>query len=507
MKLTRSSGLLMHITSLPGKYGIGTMGKEAYEFIDNLKSAGQSFWQILPIGPVSSIFGFSPYSSLSSFAGNYLFIDLESLQDEPWLSFNILSSIPEETENDFVDFNFVAPLKLSILKKASVDFFMNADTEYINDFHEFIDQQKYWIVDYALFMALSDYFKTFSWPEWDSEIRYRNPEAIKKYTELLRKEIHFHKFLQYVFFRQYGALKSYAKKQGIKIIGDIPIYITYDSADAWANPAIFQVDPETSLPSHIAGVPPDYFSPTGQRWGNPLYKWKENNALFPDTFEWWKKRFKYMFKLFDLTRVDHFRGFESYWSIPVTEETAINGKWERGPGLEFFTRMKLELGNLPIIAEDLGIITPEVEQLRDTIGAPGMKILQFAFDFDKNNTYLPHNLPSPNCIIYTGTHDNNTTNGWFYENDIDEPTRNYIADYMNLPHRDSFHWEFIRLALSSIAALSIFPTQDILGYGSPYRMNTPGQAHNNWAWKLTPGRLTNDILQELHHLCKLYNRI
>jgi len=283
--------------------------------------------------------------------------------------------------------------------------------------------------------------------------------------------------------------------------------VNLDSSEAWANPGIFQLDAGTLRPKKVAGVPPDYFSPTGQRWGNPLYTWFENGQLKEETVQWWIARLKHLFKFVDLTRLDHFRGFESYWAIPAKEPTAIKGKWEKGPGLALFLRLKDELGELPIIAEDLGVITPKVELLRDQLGFPGMKILQFAFDFDPKNSYLPHNYTNSNCIVYTGTHDNDTTNGWFYEQGIDEKTRQYVMEYMHLNHIHEFHWQFITLALSSIAGLSIFPVQDLLGYAGQFRMNTPGKSHDNWRWKLVPNRLTPGTMHRLKNLCELYNRL
>ena len=316
----------------------------------------------------------------------------------------------------------------------------------------------------------------------------------------------FHKFIQYIFYKQWYPLKKYANENGIKIIGDIPIYVNFDSADAWSNPGIFQLDNKTLKPTAVAGVPPDYFSSTGQRWGNPLYDWWKKDQLNPETFDWWVKRLSHTFKYFDIVRLDHFRGFESYWSIPVSEPTAVNGQWKKGPGIEFFKQLKKEIGDLPIIAEDLGIMTSQVEKLRDQLTLPGMKILQFAFDFTNKNPYLPHNYTTSNCIVYTGTHDNNTTNGWFYNNEIDESTRKYVLRYLRVTHRDEFHWQLISLALSSIAKLSMFPTQDILGYAGKFRMNTPGKPQGNWGWKLTPGRLTPEIMQRLKKLCIIYNR-
>lgn len=506
MKFKRSSGVLMHITSLPGKHGIGTMGSEAYEFVDLLKEGGQKYWQTLPFGPVSPLFGYSPYSSFSSFAGNYFFINLERLQKEPWMRNYIMSDFPANDSNDFVDFPAISSFKLPLLKKAAENFFKYADDTTLDKFNSFCAQAR-WLEDYSAYMAIAEYYNNYNWLTWDKDIRLRKPKALKEWKQNLKHQVDFHKFLQYVFYKQWDELKEYANKRGIRIIGDIPIYVNFDSSDTWANPGIFQLDPGTLNAVKVAGVPPDYFSPTGQRWGNPLYNWFEDGDIKKETLEWWIKRLEQMLSHFDITRLDHFRGFESYWAVPASETTAVNGEWEKGPGMEFFKRVKKRLGKLPIIAEDLGVITSPVEKLRDGQNLPGMKILQFAFDFNSKNAYLPHNYTTSNCVVYTGTHDNNTTNGWFYEQDIDENTRGYVMEYLRLNHRHEFHWQLISQALSSIADLAIFPTQDILGYAGKFRMNMPGKADGNWRWKLTPGRLTPEVMQRLKKLCGRYNRL
>jgi len=506
MKIKRSSGLLMHITSLPGTYGVGTLGEEAYNFVDFLKQTSQRYWQTLPIGPTSSNYGYSPYSSYSSFAGNYLFINLEMLQEEAWMRTFVLSELQEDNHNDFVNFNKIESFKLPILKKTCKNFYKYADNDIKKEFDEFCKSQKEWLDDYSLYMSVAEHFNNYCWLTWDEDIRMRNPEAIKRWTNKLKDKFDFHKFIQYTFYKQWESLKKYANDNGVKLIGDIPIYVNFDSSDVWANPEIFQLDKKSLKPISVSGVPPDYFSTNGQRWGNPLYIWRANGKIKTDTFKWWVKRLKHTFENFDIVRLDHFRGFDSYWAIPASESTAVNGQWEKGPGSEFFTLLKKELGELPIIAEDLGTITPQVVKLREQFGMPGMKILQFAFDFSNKNPYLPHNYTNPNCVVYTGTHDNNTTNGWFYENEIDEHTRQYVLDYLRINHRHEFHWQLIGLALNSIAALSIFPIQDLLGYAGKFRMNTPGKADNNWKWKLTPGRLTPEITTRFKKMCILYNR-
>jgi 4-alpha-glucanotransferase len=506
MKIKRSSGILMHITSLPGKHGIGTMGKEAHDFVDLLKEGGQKYWQTLPFGPVSELFGYSPYSSFSSFAGNYLFINLEIMQKAEWMRNYIMSDLPVNENGDFVDFSSISTFKWPLLEKAAQNFHKYADSETKQEYNTFCKSSAYWLEDYTLFMSIAEHYNNFNWLTWDKDIRLRKPGSVETWKNKLKDKMDLHCFVQYIFYKQWGALKEYANKKGIRIIGDIPIYVNFDSADAWAHSEIFQLSSGTLNPSHVAGVPPDYFSPTGQRWGNPLYKWWEKDELKKETVDWWIQRFKHMFTHFDITRLDHFRGLESYWSIPASESTAVNGQWEKGPGIGLFKTLKKELGDLPIIAEDLGVITAPVERLRDQLKLPGMKILQFAFDFNNKNSYLPHNFTNTNCIVYTGTHDNNTTNGWFYEQDIDERTREYVLDYLRLNHRDEFHWELINLALSSVAILSIFPTQDLLGYAGKFRMNTPGRLDNNWHWKMTPGRLTPDLMQKLKKMCIMSNR-
>jgi len=506
MKIKRGSGLLMHITSLPGENGIGTMGKEAYDFVDLLKEGGQHYWQVLPFGPVSSLFGFSPYSSFSSFAGNFMFINMDMLQKETWMRNYIISDLPALDKTDFVDFNNVAATKVPLLEKAAENFFKYADNTAKTEFTDFCKTSSYWLDDYAMFMAVAGHYNNNNWLTWDKDIRHKKSSAVEKRKKELLPVFDYHRFVQFVFYKQWRLLKEYANKKGIKIIGDIPIYVNFDGADAWSHSDIFQLDPETFSPTRVSGVPPDYFSPTGQRWGNPLYKWWDKDKLNKNTLNWWLHRFQHMFQHFDITRLDHFRGLESYWAIPSSETTAVNGVWEKGPGVDFFKFMKKELGKLPIIAEDLGIITTPVEKLRDAFDFPGMKILQFAFDFNHKNLYLPHNYITTNCVVYTGTHDNNTTNGWFYEQDIDERTRQYVMDYLRLRHMDEFHWELIDLALRSVADLAIIPVQDVLGYAGKFRMNTPGQAADNWHWKLTPGRLTHGVIHKIKKMTAMYNR-
>jgi len=506
MTIPRSSGLFLHITSLPGKFGIGTLGNEAYEFVDLLEAGGQKYWQILPLNPVSSHFGFSPYSSSSTFAGNPLFINLEMVDKEEWMRDDILSGLPVSEKDDFVNFNKVLSFKMPFLRKAFENFQQFGNKDVKNYFNYFCQDQKNWLDDYALFIAISIYHDTYNWAKWDKEIVLRKPKAVKILNDKLQAEIIFQKFLQFIFLKQWFALKKYANKKGIKIIGDIPFYVNFDSCDTWSNPEIFHLEKKTYLPTKVAGVPPDYFSKTGQRWGNPIYRWFEGKKIKEATFQWWLKRIRHINNFVDVIRLDHFRGFESYWSIPAKEKTAQNGKWVKGPGALFFKMLEKQLKNLVLIAEDLGEITPEVEKLRDDLSLPGMKILQFAFDFNKKNSYLPHNYKHSDCVLYPGTHDNNTINGWFNSLDANENTRNYIVDYLDLTNWVEFHWQIIKLGLSTIADLTIFPVQDLLGYGEEYRMNTPGTIQGNWRWKLAPGKLTSDIMQRLRKLVELYGR-
>ena len=506
MKIERSSGALLHITSLDGDYGIGTLGKEAELFAETLNRMGMKYWQILPIGPVSKTFGYSPYASPSTFAGNYHFISLQKLAEQGWFS----GSLDETKKSDdhFVLFEDALSYKDEILKQAYDNFFFYADHDTVNDFELFCKEQIFWLHDFALFSALSEEFETTLWTKWDKDIAQRNKEAINTWSEKLEKEIRFHKFVQYIFFSQWYEFKEQCNQKGISIIGDIPIYITLESADAWAHPEILQIDTVTGKPTVIAGVPPDYFSETGQRWGNPIYSWfDENKNIDEATFFWWAKRINHLHKLMDIVRIDHFRGFEAYWAIPFKEKTAINGEWVKGPDLEFFLKLKEELGDLPLIAEDLGVITPEVEKLRDKLSLPGMRILQFAFDWNNKNIYLPHNVDIQNCILYTGTHDNNTTNGWFYGDEIDDGTRKYILEYLGVEGEENFNWHLIKQAFRSVANLIIIPAQDILGYGENFRMNTPGTTEGNWGWKLTKDVFTEEIKERLHRMGKIYRRL
>ncbi len=503
----RASGLLLHLTSLPGNAACGTLGREAEAFASFLAASGQSYWQVLPLGPVCPHWNFSPYSSPSTFAGNEMLVDAEALGDAGWLDADELRAAGKGPAGDFCDLNAAASASAACLEAACRRFFASADEAAGEAFARFCAEQKTWLEDYALFRALADRFATFQWTSWPEDIARREPAAVNRWRHELRAAVQRRRFEQFVFFGQWRKLKRSANRLGVRLIGDIPFYVNFESADAWSRPDIFQVDERTGRPAYVAGVPPDYFSASGQRWGNPLYRWQQGGALHEPTLGWWSERIRHLLQMVDVLRIDHFRGFDSYWAIPEEEPTAIRGRWQPGPGMAFFDRLRRTLGDLPLVAEDLGEITPGVEELRERLGFPGMKILQFAFDGSGGNPYLPHNFPHTNCLVYTGTHDNNTSNGWFYGAETDEARKRFVLEYMGLGHRDEFHWHFIRLAMQSVARLALFPVQDILGYDGRFRMNTPGKAEGNWAWRLTPGALTPEIGQRLRRLTEISNRL
>lgn len=491
----RNSGILLHITSLAGKYGIGTLGSEAYQFIDFLQNSKIKIWQILPLGPTG--FGNSPYQSYSAFAGNPLLIDLEQLKEINLITYeDIIEHRTHFKESSFVDFQTVETFKIPLLRKAYSNF-RQTSSQY-SDFLGFCEYHAQWLNDYSLFMSLKAYHGGLSMIDWPLPMRKKESEAIFAIYDKLIDEVCFHKFTQYIFFRQWMNLKKYANNRGVQIMGDIPIYVSYDSADVWSNPEFFEVDKELR-PLKVAGVPPDYFSQTGQLWGNPVYKWA---AMETDDFAWWRKRIKGTFAIFDRVRIDHFRGFSKFWSIPFGEDTAINGTWVNAPGVELFKSIESHFGKLAIAAEDLGLITPDVEALRDNNGFPGMKILQFAFDSSENNVYLPHTY-LPNCVVYTGTHDNNTTLGWHNEA-VEEDVIKSVK-YMDCEGK-SFVKSMIRLAWSSVAETAIVPMQDILELGAHARMNTPGTIENNWLWKMIPEQIDDCLAHELSVLNMLYGR-
>jgi len=488
--MQRAAGILLHPTSLPGPHGIGTLGASAYRWIDTLSETGISYWQILPLGPTG--LGHSPYQCFSAFAGNPLLVDPDTLFEAGLLTKEELSPAVADGK---VDYDDVIAVRSAQLEKAFARFKPDALYARFRGGHD------EWLDDYALFMALLEYFNFRTWNEWPEAIRLRDPDMLAYYASLMQERSDYHRFVQFCFFSQWEKLKTYAEAKEVRIIGDLPIYVAMNSADVWAHPEYFLLDGELQ-PTHVAGVPPDYFSATGQRWGNPLFDWKR---LEKEKFSWWVERLEATLKLFDWVRIDHFRGFEAYWSIPAGEETAINGKWVKGPDHKLFDAFRSELGEeLPIIAEDLGIITPEVEKLRDDYGLPGMKILQFAFASDASNPYLPHNH-IPNCIVYTGTHDNDTTNGWFYAEPPQEAERAHTLRYLGCAWEE-FHRSLNRTALASPAVLAVLPLQDLLGLGSDARMNTPGTVEGNWAWRVTSEQLERAPFAELRAMCELYGR-
>lgn len=500
---TRASGILAHITSLPSPFGIGDIGPSSYLFLEFLQKSGQTYWQILPSSPTNSVFDNSPYMSCSAFAGSPLLISCELLVKEGLLARDRFSSYPDFSDYQ-VEFKQVIAFKKEVLEEA----FSNFTPSQNNHYCKFIEQNN-WLDDYALFMTIKEQYPESGWFDWPEKLISRDSATIDSLRQQFKSRIDYYLFEQFEFFRQWQLLRDEAEKRGIKLIGDIPIYVSSDSVDVWANQDIFQLDLETHQPTHVAGVPPDYFSDTGQRWGNPLYQWQtEDSEIKQKLLSWWTQRFRATFQMVDVVRVDHFRGFADYWSIRAEEETAIKGDWHPGPGESFFKEIIKRLGPLNIIAEDLGIITEDVKVLRDALAFPGMKILQFAFDDDPNNSYLPHNFTTTNCIVYTGTHDNNTSLGWFLSDQMSEELRARVMEYANRSLQDQapIHQSMIYLALQSIAALAIIPLQDVLGYGGDCKMNTPSTSTGNWRWRCHPHALTDEISDWLLKMTKLFGR-
>ncbi len=499
----RTSGILLHLTSLPGNHGIGDLGHSAYSFIDFLAASGQSCWQFLPTGPTSTVFGNSPYMCRSVFAGNPLLIDLQLLVTESLLSNNDLEDGSLFSPYS-VDYEKVTAFKNDLLKKAFSNFTKSGRS---SDFDLFCHNNKNWLDDYALFMSFRETFNSKPWYEWPDSVARRDTKSLSQFRAKHADQILYYKFVQFIFFSQWQKVYDYARAKNISLIGDIPFYVALDSADVWSNQELFKIDPQTLEPLQVAGVPPDYFSETGQHWGNPVYKWKTGDGkVNKKLYDWWVARFRLIFSMMDMVKIDHFRGFEAFWEIPAQEKTAINGKWVKGPGKSFFTAIKAKLKQLPIIAEDLGVITPPVEKMLHQLGFPGMRVLQFAFESDTKNPYLPHNFEGINTVVYTGTHDNNTTLGWFMGNKLSENTRDRIRRYLNSYDDSRISWEFTRLAHSSIAALAIIPLQDILGFGEDCQMNRPGTVSGNWCWRCAPHFLNEEVEQRLLDMTIFYNR-
>ena len=497
--MAREAGILLPIFSLPSKYGIGCFSKEAYDFVDWLKDAGQTYWQILPLCQTS--YGDSPYQSFSTFAGNPYFISLEDLIEEGVLTQEECDAIDYGGEEDDIDYEIMYNVRYPLLRKA----YERSDVMHNEAYLKFVQENDWWLSDYALFMAVKNFFDGACWNEWPQDIRLRWGFAMDYYRRELYYDIEFQKYLQYKFFEQWWKLKAYANSKGIKIIGDIPIYVAMDSADAWANPELFQLD-EENVPVAVAGCPPDGFSADGQLWGNPLYRWDYHRST---GYSWWLSRLWYCFRLYDVTRIDHFRGFDEYFAIPYGDQNALGGHWEKGPGIELFRCIEQNLGWHEIIAEDLGYVTDSVRNLVRECGFPGMKVLEFAFDSRDSgsaNDYLPHNYPE-NSVVYTGTHDNETITGWFDSIKDEERVmaRAYLSDTRT--GKKNLHKQFINLIMRSSSRMCIIPIQDYLGYDNRCRINTPSTIGTNWRWRMKQGVLTEELQKEILFTTKLYGRM
>lgn len=507
MSFLRASGILLHPTSLPGRFGIGDLGSEAHLFADFLASSGQHLWQMLPLGPTG--YGNSPYQCLSVFAGNPLLISLQRLVEDEFLEPGDLQDAPSFPKHS-VDHGAVIKFKTPLLRKSFEIFKRKAGPSEREQFEAFCQQNASWLATYSLFMALKEAHELAAWNAWEDDVKKRQAKSLERWSKKLAREIQCHDYQQYQFFKQWSELKNYCNEHGIRLIGDIPIFVALDSAEVWAHPEMFYLD-ASGKPTVVSGVPPDYFSKTGQLWGNPLYHW---DVMAEQGYAWWTERFRATHALVDIIRLDHFRGFEKYWEVPGTDTTAMNGRWVPGPGAELFEVVEKALGALPIIAEDLGVITPEVDALRDQFGFPGMRVLQFAFGNDpKADDYRPHNY-SRNCVVYPGTHDNNTTLGWFKGDDIGDITQSreeretekrLALKYLGTDGHE-INWDFIRLALMSVADTAIIPLQDVLGLGSDAKMNLPGTTEGNWRWRFTFEMLSDEIKDRLKELTVLYGR-
>ncbi|HEX3076900.1 MAG TPA: 4-alpha-glucanotransferase [Lachnospiraceae bacterium] len=491
----RASGILLPITCLPSEYGIGTFSKEAYSFVDFLVSAGQKYWQVLPFG--STGYGDSPYQSFSTFAGNPYFIDLETLIEEGLLLEEECKNVDYGNDANYIDYEKIYYYKFNILRKA----YERAELLTNSSYQKFCVENVEWLHDYCLYMAIKNHFGDIGLDKWEDSIRLRDNEKVSYYEQLLVKDINFYSFIQFKFFEQWNKLKQYANDRDINIIGDIPIYVAYDSADSWAHPELFQYD-ENRMPTGVAGCPPDSFAATGQLWGNPLYDWEYHKQT---GYAWWIKRIEFCFKLYDVVRVDHFRGFDEYYAIPFGDLTAENGKWVDGPGIDIFEHIKKELGDVYIIAEDLGFLTDRSRKLVKDCGYPGMKIIQFAFDSREQSDYLPHNYDS-DCIVYTGTHDNDTIVGWYEK--LCEPDKQLSIDYLNNHHssKEEIPWDFIKLTLASVAKLAVIPFQDYLGLDSSARINTPSTLGGNWTWRMCKEDMSEELADKIYRVTRLYGR-
>lgn len=491
----RTCGILLPISSLPSPYGIGCFSKEAYEFVDRLAQAGQTYWQILPLGPTG--YGDSPYQSFSAFAGNPYFIDLDTLAREGLLRAEEYEGLDYGQDETQVDYEKLYGQRWKVLKRA----FLRADVQNDPAYRDFCREQAFWLDDYSLYMAVKNYFGGKSWEEWDEDIRLRQPQALEQYRGRCAEDICFYSFLQFKFTEQWGRLKSYANEKGIRIIGDIPIYVALDSSDSWANPELFQFD-DSRRPVKVAGCPPDAFSADGQLWGNPLYDWEYHERT---GFAWWIRRMTHCFRLYDVVRVDHFRGFDEYYAISYRASTAAGGSWQPGPGMRLFEALRKQLGDVAIIAEDLGYLTESVERLVRDSGYPGMKVMEFAFDSREAGDYMPYNYTA-NSVVYTGTHDNQTLAAWYDE--LSEDDRLLAQDYLMLQgrSREEMVWAFIRLTLASVAATAVIPMQDYLGLGKEARMNQPSTLGNNWRWRMRKDEFSSELAAKLTRLAEIYGR-
>ncbi len=496
----RRSGVLLHITSLPSHFGIGDLGPTAYRFANYLEESNFHYWQILPLNPTDTGVGNSPYTTSSVFAGNPLLISPVFLVDQDLLDEKDLLNPPDFSQ-EMVEFERVIDYKYDLYEKAFVNF-NKKESPLKLEYEAFCEDNAHWLDDYARFITFKQHFYNKSWNQWDAEIRDRDGAAIHKLENQLKKQIEYHAFLQFIFFSQWNRLKDYCNEKKIRIIGDMPYYVSYDSADVWTNPELFKLDGGKN-PEYVGGVPPDYFSSTGQLWGNPVFNW---DILKETDFKWWVVRFSQNFKFYDLLRIDHFRAFAAYWEVPAGENTAVNGEWIEIPSEDFFDTMFRNFFNFPVIAEDLGTITPDVRELKNNYDFPGMKVLMFAFGGDPaKNPYIPHNHIK-NCILYTGTHDNNTLRGWF-EEEVDEKMKQQIESYLGCSvDSDSVSMEFIRLALMSVADAAILPMQDILSLGADARMNKPGTTEGNWLWRMREDSLTDEIKENYAELNRVYGR-
>ena len=506
MRFERSSGILLHPTSLPGPHGIGDFGPEAYRFVDFLQTAGQKLWQLLPLNPTG--YADSPFQCFSASAGNPLLIGLEQLADAGLLSKRELQN-PPAFPSESVDHDAASRFKMPRLKKAARTFLADASAQDRRQFQSFEEENAAWLDNFALFMALKEAHGMAAWTEWPAEIAGRDPEILSRWSEKLSSEIAVHKVFQFEFFQQWRALRLYGRKRNLRIIGDIPIYLAHDSADVWANRQFFLLD-ERGTPFKVAGVPPDYFSATGQLWGNPIYNW----PLLKETgYQWWVDRMRSTLRLYDFVRIDHFRGFEAYWEVPASDTTAAGGRWVKGPGRELFAVLRKDLGDLPVIAENLGVITPEVEAIRHEFGLPGMAILQFAFGNDPQApTFKPHNYVRE-LVAYTGTHDNDTVVGWWTSaggdstRTADDVAKEHAYARAYLGFKDEpIHWVLIRGIMSSVANTAITQMQDVLGLGSEARMNLPGKASGYWKWRMKPGAASGQVADRMKEMAALYDR-